>query len=94
MPLTELEAHLRPIARGRIEEGVLPCEGPHKMWGGKGSGTPCSLCDQPIAPNEVEYEVELSRAAIRRLKFHIVCESIWQLECARKHYLSKHASPE
>jgi len=59
MPLTQLEAELRPIARERIATGQLPREVPTKMWGGPGSGQPCALCDKPIRHEEVELELEV-----------------------------------
>ena len=91
MPLTKLEAELRPLARARIAQGLLPCTTLNKMWGGPGSGQPCALCDKPVSSNEMEYEIEASvDGGVRSLRFHVVCEAIWQLECARDDYLKKH----
>ena len=91
MPLTELENALRPIARERIAAGTLPCEIPNQIWAGKGSGRSCDLCDKPIGPGEIEYEVEhTDQKTGRTFHFHIVCQSIWQLECARHEQLKKH----
>jgi hypothetical protein len=93
MPLTHLEERLRPIARNRIEKGTLPCEQPYQMFGGKGSGKPCSLCGEPIPADQIEYEVQRPGTAggpKGELRFHIVCESIWLLECARRDHLLKH----
>jgi len=88
MPLTQLEAELRPIARERIAKGQLPREVPSKIWGGPGSGQPCALCDKPIRHEEVEYELEVHiDENARQLRFHLVCQSVWQLECARAQYL-------
>ena len=94
MPLTELEARLRPIARERIAQKTLPCEVPGQIWGGKGSGKPCSLCDLPIKADQVEYEVELPDVDGGNASwlFHIVCQSIWQLECARRDHILKQAA--
>ncbi len=90
MPLTKLENELRPIARERIATGQLPSTAPLKTWGGTGSGAPCSLCDKKIAFQDLEYEVEaLVKGAVRIFRFHLVCESVWQLECARLDYLQK-----
>jgi hypothetical protein len=85
MPLTPLEAELRAIARARIAKGRLPIVPPSRMWVGKGSGRLCALCDKVIQPHDVEYEIqdELG-AAIQTYFFHMVCESVWQLECARR----------
>jgi hypothetical protein len=90
MPLTKIEEELRPIARERIATGQLPREGPSRMWGGHGIGQRCSLCDKPIERYQIEYEVELRGATVQTFRFHTVCQSIWQLECARDAYLRKH----
>ena len=90
MPLTELEAVLRPIARERIAKGQLPRKEPPRMLGGPGSGQLCSLCDRPIERYQIEYEIEQRAATTRTFRFHTVCQSIWQLECARADYLSTH----
>jgi len=89
MPLTQLEQRLRDVARGRIAQGELACVGPPlRMWGGYGQGEGCVLCDTMIKPSEVALEVEESiEGKVRVLWFHIVCQSIWQLECARAEYL-------
>ena len=48
------------------------------MWGGRGSGQTCSLCDQPILETEPEMELEYegteSQAVVR---FHLQCQSVW-----------------
>ena len=95
MPLTQLESQLRVIARARIASAELPClEPPIRMWGGYGSGKVCVVCDKPIYPTEVEFEVEETIEGARKLMlFHSVCQSIWQLECARAAHLQKAANP-
>jgi hypothetical protein len=90
MPLTKLEQALRLAARERIASRQLPSGGLSRMWGGYGTGQLCALCDKPIQPNEIEYEVEHPGAAVQTFRFHIVCLSAWQLECARDDYLMKH----
>ena len=41
-----------------------------------------------IKPSEVALEIEVSiEGKVQVLWFHIVCQSIWQLECARAEYL-------
>ena len=91
MPLTELEARLRPIARERIARNILPREVPSQILAGKGSGKKCALCDEPVRADQIEYEVEMTdaRYGLKVWRFHIVCQSIWQLECARADYLRK-----
>jgi hypothetical protein len=91
MPLSKLEAELRPIARERIASGQLPREAPSRIWGGHGTGQLCALCDKPIERDEVEYEVEEHiDGTVQLFRFHMVCQSVWQLECARDNYLRKH----
>lgn len=91
MPLTKLEASLRLIARDRIVSGALPCGAPPlRMWGGNGSGRICVVCDKAIGADDVEYEVEETiEGQVKLTWFHIVCQSAWQLECARAAYLKK-----
>jgi hypothetical protein len=95
MPLTKLEQELRPVARERIAKGQLPRYAPSTIWGGYGSGNLCSLCDQPIERDQIEYEIEDpgEHAASSTYRFHMVCQSIWQLECARDEYLRIHSTP-
>ena len=93
MPLTKLETELRRIARERIAKEQLPREAPSQMWGGHGTGELCALCDKPIQRDEVEYEVEGHiGGTVHWFRFHVVCQSVWQLECARNDYLKKHAA--
>jgi len=91
MQLTQFEAELRPIARDRISKGRLPRQGCSTLWGGNGTGQLCALCDKTIPPAEVELEVEaLINGAVRTLRFHVLCQSVWELECARDDYLKQH----
>lgn len=92
MPLTELEKRVRGIARSRIARGELPCLSPPlRMWGGYGSGRSCVVCDGVIESADVELEVEENvEGRVTLMWFHVVCQSIWQLECARAAYLRDH----
>ena len=93
MPFTKLEQELRLIARERLATGQLPYEGLSRMWGGYGTGKLCSLCAKPIQPHDVEYEVELTGAAVQTFRFHVACQSVWQLECARDNRLKNRTPP-
>ena len=90
--LTQLETELRRAARDRIEKGQLPDVVPPRMWGGKGAGRHCALCDKAIQGDEMELEVEqhCDRKA-QSLCFHVFCHSLWQLECAQDRRLDEHA---
>lgn len=80
MPLTVVESRLRQLARERISKGSLPCALPSRVWGGKAYDQRCSLCDQDIESNDIEYEVAVDSQV---LHLHILCHGAWQLECAR-----------
>jgi hypothetical protein len=84
MPITHGESQLHQLARQLIDTGVLPDTMPEKAWGGYGDGSLCSVCRNPVTPEEVEYEVRIrteSGGATRR--FHVVCHAVWRLEYAR-----------
>jgi hypothetical protein len=74
----EQEEVLRARARQRIEQHRLPREKPSRMWGGRGSGAACSLCDEPIVDSEPEMELEYDPSApIPTVRFHLRCQAIW-----------------
>jgi hypothetical protein len=79
MSQAEREQELRIIARERIANGELPCTQVARMWGGFGNGRICSLCRELIQRDQMELEVETDGHCLR---FHVVCQSVWQLECA------------
>jgi hypothetical protein len=81
--LSRFEKELRPIARERIASGRLPHRASSRFWDGFGAGVPCALCDKPIQPEDIEYDVKPIDAAVQTLRFHKVCHSAWQLECDR-----------
>ena len=90
MLLTQFASALRPVARDRISKGLLPRKVRSTLWGGNGTGQSCALCDKTILPSEVELEVEaLVNGTLRTLQFHVICETAWQLECARDDYLEQ-----
>jgi len=78
------ETELRRVARDRMAKGQLPRVVPFQMWGGKGAGRLCALCDKAIEPDEMELEVEqrIDRE-IAPLRFHVACHSLWRFECVR-----------
>lgn len=87
--LSRFEKELRPIARERITHGRLPLRASSRFWGGFGTGVTCALCDEPIQPEEIEYEVRSIDAAAQTLRFHRVCHCAWQLECRRLNRLPR-----
>jgi hypothetical protein len=75
------EITLRLRVRQLVETGEVPCEEPGKTWAGRGNGTHCAACGEPITPNEVEFEAELSSGATLRL--HRLCHDVWREECGQ-----------
>ena len=76
--------HVR--AKERIRSGELPMYGPSRRFAGKGSTARCSLCDEPILPSEIEYELEFVGAEPSDrtvIWFHSQCEAIWDEERLR-----------
>jgi hypothetical protein len=48
------------------------------MWGGRGSGQACSLCDKPILDTEPEMELEYESDEPQGVvRFHLQCQSVW-----------------
>jgi len=87
MPLTQqLETELRPVARDRIAKGQLPATVPIRMWGGENARRACSLCDRPIEELELEVEEQID-GKLQTFHFHVLCQSVWQLECVSEHHL-------
>jgi hypothetical protein len=76
----EYEQALQARARQRIEQNLLPREKPTRMWGGRGSGVACSLCDAPILESEPEMELEYEATArMPTVRFHLRCQTIWDV---------------
>jgi hypothetical protein len=74
----ENEQALRARARQRIGQGLLPREKPTRMWGGRGTGAVCNLCDRPIDNSEPEMELEYEPSAgVSSVRLHLRCQSIW-----------------
>jgi hypothetical protein len=69
---------LRDTARERIEQARLPKNKPSRMWGGRGTGQTCSLCDCPILDSEPEMELEYEgEAGSPIVRFHLQCQAVW-----------------
>jgi hypothetical protein len=71
------ETALRLLAQRKVEIGALPQAAPESAFAGKGSGLPCSLCEQPITPSEYEFEYTDGGREVPR--FHLRCQEIWRL---------------
>ena len=74
MTRDELNQH----ARRAIRSGKMPCKSSPRVFGGRGNGESCTVCDSPItaAGLDLEFEPEgLTR------QVHLDCFAAWQAEC-------------
>ena len=77
------EPLLRERARQKMRHGLLPAQAETRVWAGPGLGLPCAVCDQPIAREDLEYELEFASESTERAgpyRFHRRCHAAWQLE--------------
>jgi hypothetical protein len=78
------ELQLQARIRRRIDEGRLPVHLADSISAGYGSGSKCHACDEPIAPSEIEYDLQDPRDGTARLSLHLGCYVIWQSECVKR----------
>jgi len=72
---------LRDKVREVVLTGKLPPRPPDRVWGGRGGGAPCSVCNVPIRREEVEFELEFLRAGeITTNHLHVDCFTAWECE--------------
>ena len=57
------ESTLREKARQLIQSGKLPARRPERMWGGRGTGDRCAICDHPADPDKFEFELQSAPTA-------------------------------
>ena len=57
------ELNIRARVREMVETGQLPCEESGKVWAGRGNGTHCAACGEPIESTQIEFEVPLGPTA-------------------------------
>ena len=73
---------LREKARAVIQNGKLPSRAPDRTWGGPGVGAPCVICELPVRPNEMEFEIQFARdgdnPGLDKYHVHIRCFAAWE----------------
>ena len=77
------ELILRQQAREAVQQGKLPARRPDRVWGGPGAGEVCSVCDKRITRDDIEYQIEFSRASadgVDKYHLHIRCNAAWEFE--------------
>jgi hypothetical protein len=77
---TDVAANIRE----KIQSGVLPLppEPPQKCYVGKGTRRACDGCDEFIAPDQMEYELDISDS--RTLRFHDTRLTAWHAARAER----------
>ena len=78
------EPLLREKARVAIRSGRIASREPDRTWGGPGVGAPCSICDLPIAGNQLEFEIEFAHdgrnPGLDKYRVHIRSFAAWEFE--------------
>jgi hypothetical protein len=75
------ESTLRAKARRLMQAGKLPNRQPDRIWGGQGTGTPCTVCNSPVRRDQAELEVEWSEGASKsNHHLHAFCFAALELE--------------
>ena len=77
------EALLREKARAALRNGTLPTRQAHRTWGGPGVGAPCAICELPVTPEQLEFELEFEMAevgGVKKLHVHLRCFAAWEFE--------------
>ena len=79
------EQLLRATAREAVERGKLPGRRPDRTWGGPGVGAPCVICEMPVLPSEMEFEIQFARdgadnPGLDKFHGHIRCFAAWEFE--------------
>lgn len=70
------------VLRARIArlviDGHLPQLSGLRMWGRRGDGNRCYICNDLIMPNEVQYGIEHNVEGIKHiLHVHLDCHKVW-----------------
>ena len=73
------DGDLHERAKELLQRGALPREPAQRIFAGYGHGSPCLLCSTPIAPGEIEYELEFGRER-QIVCLHLACHAIWEYE--------------
>jgi hypothetical protein len=80
------ENTLREKARQVLSDEKLPKRRPDRTWGGPGVGATCAICELPVQPDELEFEIEFARngqrgdAGLDKYHVHIRCFAAWEFE--------------
>ena len=65
------EPVLRAKARALIQNGTLPSRPPDRKWGDRGNGARCVLCELPVTPEELKFEIHFDGPGSGLDMFHV-----------------------
>lgn len=76
------DSDLKDLAREAIESDRVPRVRPERLWGSSGDGSDCPICCQPIAPQDVGFELDFPRSSSLELRrasclVHARCFKAW-----------------
>ena len=72
---------VREKAREALRARTLPTRGADRMWGGRGEGAECSICNLPVQSDELEFELEYILAdGLAKHHVHVHCFTAWERE--------------
>jgi hypothetical protein len=72
---------IRDKAREVVRTGKLPTRRPDRVWGGRGDGAECSICNARVKHDELEFELEFIWGEDERTHhMHLDCFAAWERE--------------
>lgn len=78
------ENQIREKIKTAIATGKLPGRAPDRIWGGRGTGAQCALCDDPVTAEDAEIELEFlaltGPEGPTQYYAHARCWRLWESE--------------
>jgi hypothetical protein len=77
------ESILREKARSIVLSGKLPTRRPDRTWGRPGVGAECTICEEPVTRDQMEFEIQFMRdgnPGLDKFHVHIRCFAAWEFE--------------
>jgi hypothetical protein len=78
------QAALHALAPGVLRSRKLPRRDPDRTSRGTGVGAPCIICEKPIAPDQMEHDLQFAYDGATpgpdKFHLHVPCFAAWQFE--------------
>jgi hypothetical protein len=82
------ETQIREKLKTALAAGKLPGRAPDRIWGGRGSGAQCAVCDGPVTGEDAELELEFlaptGTGSPVQYYVHARCWQIWESELTNR----------